>query len=172
MAEEKVLVLEKTNVTSAVWFLSLMATAIILPSFIHNQFITGPIVNATLFLATFFIGARAAMLIGLVPSVVALSSGLLPLALAPVVPFIMISNALLILSFDGLRKFNNILAAFTACIVKYLFLYGSCYLISNIIIQKTVATKAIIMMMSWSQLVTALVGAVIAFTVLRILKKV
>jgi len=173
MAKEKILVLEKTSVVSnAIWFLALITIAIILPSFVHNQFITGPIVNATLFLATFLIGARAAMLIGLVPSVIALSSGLLPVALAPVVPFIMVSNAILILIIDGLRKFNNILVGFIASIGKYLFLYGSCYLISNIIIQKTVAIKAIAMMMSWSQLVTALAGMVIALTVLKIMKKI
>lgn len=103
---EKVKVLEKIKVKEIAWFISLMAIAVVLPHYVHNQFITGPIVNAVLFLAVMTVGTGNAVLIGLVPSVIALVSGLLPAPLAPMVPFIMISNALLIVVFSALRKTN------------------------------------------------------------------
>ena len=52
--------------------------------------------NAVLIIAAVLLSPFEAVLIGLVPSAVALSSGLLPLALAPMVPFIMIGNAILV----------------------------------------------------------------------------
>ena len=99
-------VLEGIKWEASVWFVGLMLVASVLPRFVHNQFITGPIINATLFLAAAILGSGPAILIGLVPSVVALSSGLLPVHLAPMVPFIMISNAILILVFNYLKKIN------------------------------------------------------------------
>src|SRR4030066_2061396 len=106
MAKTKAQVLERLNIKSIVWFIALILIVGILPRFVHNQFITGPIVNATLFIGTVILGPASAMLIGLVPSVVALASGLLPMPLAPMVPFIMISNAILVWTFSYFRKIN------------------------------------------------------------------
>lgn len=168
----KTLILERTNINNAIWFSALMVVSLIIPHYIHNQFITGPIVNASLFLAAFMLGSGGAILIGLVPSVVALSSGLLPVVLAPVVPFIMIGNAILIVVFNNLRKFNTVFASIIAAIAKYLFLYLSVYWISNLITQKSAALKAASMMMQWPQLLTALMGAAIALILLKIFRKI
>ena len=170
MANTKVKVLEKVNWQSIAWFVGLMAVASILPRFIHNQFITGPIINATLFLGAVTLGTGNAILVGLVPSVVALSSGLLPIPLAPMAPFIMISNAILIVVFNYARKINFGAGAILASFTKYAFLYGTSYLVVNLIAQKTIAAKAAATMMTWPQLVTALVGAVIAFGILKLIK--
>jgi len=173
MANIKVNALEKTKVKweMIAWFIGLMAVASILPRFIHNQFITGPIINATLFLGAVTLGTGNAMLISLVPSVVALSSGLLPIPLAPMIPFIMISNAILIIVFNYARKINFGAGAILASLTKYVFLYGTSYLVAHMILQKTIAAKAAATMMTWPQLVTALVGALIAFGLLKVLKK-
>lgn len=124
MADTKIGILEKSKVNwqTITWFVGLMAVASILPRFIHNQFITGPIINATLFLGAVTLGTGNAILVGLVPSVVALSSGLLPMPLAPMVPFIMISNAVLIIVFNWMRKIHFGAGAIAASLVKYAFL--------------------------------------------------
>lgn len=164
----------QTNWQDISWFCGLIIVASILPRFIHNQFITGPIVNATLFLAAYILGSGSAILVGLVPSVVALSSGLLPVTLAPIVPFIMISNAILILVFNGIKKMTGFygVSAIAASLIKYLFLYISVSLVTNLIAQKTIALKAATIMMAWPQLVTALAGAIVAFGILKLINKI
>lgn len=176
MENTKVATLAKVDWKSITWFVGLMAIATVLPTFIHNQFVTGPIVNATLFLAAYYLGNGNAILIALVPSVAALSSGLLPLPLAPMVPFIMISNSILIVTFNWLRKifppaggFGS--AAIVSSLAKYLFLYLTATLIISKIMPQTLAGKAALVMMAWPQLVTALAGALIAFGIIKIIKK-
>ena len=169
MQNTKVKIWEKINWQSIAWFVGLMLIASILPRFVHNQFITGPIINATLFLGAAILGTGNAILIGLVPSVVALSSGLLPIPLAPMVPFIMISNALLIIVFNLTRKIHFGSAAIVASLAKYLFLYITATFIIKTILPNNFAIKAMATMMAWPQLVTALIGSVIAFGVLKII---
>ena len=161
----------KINWRVIAWFIGLMVVASVLPRFVHNQFITGPIINATLFLAAVNVGTGNAIMIGLVPSVVALSGGLLPLPLAPMVPFIMISNAVLILVFNQFKKMHFGTAAILASLAKYIFLYGTSFIVLNMFTQKTLAVKAAATMMAWPQLATALLGAVIAFGIIKVLNK-
>jgi len=170
MAKVKAQVLERLNIKSIVWSIALILIVGILPRFIHNQFITGPIVNATLFLGTVILGPASAMLIGLVPSVVALASGLLPMPLAPMVPFIMISNAILVWTFSYFRKINFGSGVVVASLVKYAFLYGTSLIVVNLISNQNIAAKAVTTMMAWPQIVTALIGGVIAFGVLKAYK--
>jgi len=171
MSNVKAKVLEGVKWETIAWFVGLMLIASVLPRFVHNQFITGPIINATLFLGAVTVGVGPAILVGLVPSVVALSSGLLPLPLAPMVPFIMISNAILILVFNYARKIHFGAGAILASLAKYIFLYGTSFLVVNLITQKTIAAKAAATMMTWPQLVTALAGAIIAFGILKLMKR-
>lgn len=167
----QVKVLEGVKWESIVWFVGLMLVASILPRFVHNQFVTGPIVNAVLFIAAVELGVGNAILIGLVPSVVALVSGLLPIPLAPMVPFIMISNAILIIIFSYLRKLNYWGGVLGATLFKYAFLYLTSTIVVNLIANKSIAAKAAATMMAWPQIVTALAGAVIAFGILKIYEK-
>lgn len=166
----KAIAVSKINVKTLAWFTSLILVASVLPHFVHNQLITGPIVNATLFLGAVTLSSGLATLVGLVPSVAALSSGLLPIVLAPMVPFIMISNAVLVLVFAFFRKNNFWLAAVIASLLKYFFLYATSFVVTNMILQKPVAAKAAATMMTWPQLVTALVGAIIAYGILKVVK--
>lgn len=168
---EQVKVLPKANVSSIAWFISLLAVATILPHYIHNQFITGPIVNAILFIAVIELGSGNAMLIGLIPSVAALISGLLPAVLAPMIPFIMISNAILIATFAGLRKTNYWAGVLGGTLFKYAFLFFTSTLVVNLITNKSVSAKAAATMMAWPQIITAIIGGLIAFGVLKLLNK-
>jgi hypothetical protein len=168
MMKTKIRELEKIDWQRIYWFVGLTAIVGIVPYYIHNQFITGPLVNAALIIGVVTLGTSPAITIGLVPSVVALSSGLLPITLAPMVPFIMISNAILVLIFAGLRKINFWTGIGAAALIKYLFLYITSSVVVGLITQQPIAEKASAMMMSWPQLATALVGGVIAWGVLRI----
>lgn len=162
--------MERINIKSLTWCVSLILIASFLPRVIHTQLVTGPIINATLFLSVFTMNSDSAILVGLLPSIAALSSGLLPVVLAPVVPFIMISNAILILIFSYLKKYGFARAAVTASVVKYIFLYTTSYFVTQMIAQKSIALKAATLMMTWPQLATALAGAVIAYFIVKTFK--
>jgi len=93
--------LSKIRVNYLAKFILLLALAIGAPVLgIHSQWITGSIVNMVLILSVFLVGVRGAVLIGLLPSTIALGTGLLPAALAPMLPFIIISNIILVLVFS------------------------------------------------------------------------
>jgi len=168
--------LEKINVGSLTQFIGLAGLAAALPFFIHLQWLTGPIINAILILVLFLVGVRSALVVALIPSLMALSGGLLPAVLAPVVPFIMISNAIFVLSIDRIYDWSKNmnrgywLGVIAGASLKFIFLYFSVSLISRLLIKQELAVK-VAQMMSWPQLATAILGGVIAFAVLKWLKR-
>lgn len=152
-------------------FALFLALLILMPAFIHFQWVTGPTVNAILFIATVILGPVQAMLLGLMPSTIALTAGLLPFALAPMVPFIMLSNVILVLIFYYLYKRNYFLALGISAFVKFAFLHQTVYwVMSRYLEQKLVATLSI--MMSWPQFFTAIIGGLVAYAFLKQIKKV
>lgn len=155
--------------TKTAIFASLLLLAVGVPAISHSQWITGPIVNATLFTSTFLLGPVAGILIALLPSLVALTSGLLPLPLAPMVPFIMVGNVLLVLLFHYLKSGNFALRVVPASIVKFLFLWQVTEQIMTQMLPDPVVTKLLVMM-TWPQLATVLIGGLITFSLLKTLK--
>ena len=170
MITTKTLAFKKEEIFALVQFSSLMAVATIAPFFLQ-QAIVGPAVNATLFISVVLLGSRNAMLIGILPSLVALSTGLLPPVLAPMIPFIMTGNVLLILVFSSLIKKNYWTGMITASFLKFVFLFGASSIVIDLLLNKDVAPK-VAMIMSYPQLFTALSGGLIAFLFLRSIKKV
>ena len=170
MITTKVLAFKKEEIVTSVQFISLLAVATLAP-FLLSQAVVGPMVNATLFISVVLLGARNAVLIGILPSLVALSTGLLPPVLAPMIPFIMTGNILLIMVFSSLRKKNYWLGMVTASILKFVFLFGASSIVIDLLLNKSVAPK-VAMIMSYPQLFTALSGGLIAFLFLRSIKKV
>lgn len=167
---------EAVNAKVAAQFLALAGLATALPFFIHLQLLTGPIVNALLILLLFLVGIRAALLVALIPSMMALAGGLLPVVLAPAVPFIMISNVLFILTID---QFYNLikneqkgywLGVILGAALKFIFLFASVSFITKLVLKKELAAT-VAQMMSWPQFATALAGGVIAWAVLKWLKR-
>jgi riboflavin transporter len=156
---------------------------VLLPTLVHNQLITGPLINTLLLLTTLTLGTSAALTIGLIPSLIALSRGLLPIALAPAVPFIMVSNAIYILVFakfiknDEIRK-NKItnkgfaLGVTAGSIAKFAFLTSASQLILPRLFTSAAITQKAAFMLSAPQLVTALIGGVIAFLAYKGIKRV
>lgn len=168
--------LERVNVQSLTRFIALAGVALILPFLIHLQWISGPIINAILILILFLVGIRSAMVVALVPSLMALSSGLLPAVLAPAVPFIMISNAIFVLSVDRIYDWskNTVrgywLGVLAGAFLKFAFLYVSVSWITKLLLKQNLAVK-VAEMMSWPQFITAVLGGMIAWIILKWLKR-
>ena len=147
-------------------FAVFLAILIVLPALIHNQWITGPIVNAVLLMAAILIGPMEAVILGLMPSAMALSTGLLPLPLAPMVPFIMIGNTLLIVVFCYLRNQNYAFRLGISALVKFAFLhFAAVFVISDLLEQGVLGKLAV--MMSWPQLATAIIGGIIIYPIVK-----
>ncbi len=163
--QEKTLVISKTNIVSLVQFLVLLSAAIFAP-LAHSQIITGTIVNATLFIAAVTLGLEGAIMIGILPSFFALLAGTLPAALMPLIPFIILSNTLLVITFIYLKKTNYWLKAVAAVGLKFIFLSSVSFFVINLLFKGKIAVVAATML-SWPQLITALSGAALAGLVLK-----
>ena len=167
---------EQVNINSIARFAGLASVAMFLPYLVHIQWITGPIVNAVLILTLLMFGFRNAVAIAMIPSLMALSGGLLPAVLAPVVPFIMTGNVILILCVDWF--YNNFrdktkgywMGVIVGASLKFLFLFLSVNVISNLLIKQELSIK-VAQMMTWPQFYTAMIGGMIAFGMLKVLRK-
>jgi len=157
-------------------FIALAGIASILPFYIHLQWVTGPIVNAILIIVLMLIGIRSALVLCLVPSLMALAGGLLPAILAPAVPFIMLGNVIFVLTVDYLYNYAKNaqtgywLGVIAAAGLKFLFLLVSVNFITELLVKQELAAK-IAQIMSWPQFATALAGGLIAWAVLKWLKR-
>ncbi len=139
------------------------------PLLLHQQWITGPIVNALLVATTLRIGAKQALLLAIIPSAAALAAGTLPLVLAPTIPVIIVGNMLLI-SGVQIFKTNPILGILTGAIVKFIWLTIASQWILQFFLPEAVLGK-VVTMLSWPQLATALIGGLFAIGVIHILKR-
>lgn len=142
-------------------FVALLGIALLAP-IVQNQFITGSIVNATLFASVFMLGLRGATAVAFFPSVISLGLGFLSPIMAPMVPFIILGNLILVGIFGLIKNKNYWLASISASVLKFAWLFITSQVVISLFIQKPVATK-IATMMSWPQLITALAGAIIAY---------
>lgn len=169
-------ILEKVDARSLTWFIGLAGAAAVLPFFVHVQLLTGPIINAIFILVLFLAGARSALVVALIPSLMALSGGLLPAILAPAVPFIMIGNVIFVLCVDLFYGWQPTAVGYwkgilVGAILKFVFLYLSVGWITKLLIKQELA-MAVARMMSWPQFATAVAGGAIAWIVLKWLKRV
>ena len=169
--------MERVNSAAIAKFLGFAGVATFLPFFIHIQWLTGPIVNAILILVLFLVGIRSALVLCLIPSLMALSGGLLPAVLAPVVPFIMIGNVLFIIIIDWFYNNlkNEIKAYWTGIVIasglKFIFLFFSINIIGKLLVKQELTIK-VAQIMSWPQFITALTGGMIAWVILKWLKRI
>jgi len=155
--------------TDVLLFVILLAAATFAP-YARNQFITGTIVNSALLAATAMLGIRAGLLIGIIPSAIALATGLLPTALAPMIPFVIIGNAALVTVFDYFRKLNYWVGSVSGSIVKFGLLYGTVSIVTHFITNQGIASS-VAYILGWPQLVTALAGSAVSFGILSLKNK-
>ena len=127
-----------------------------------QQLVTGTIVNAALFAAVMLAGFRAAAAVAVVPSLIALAAGTLPAAMAAMVPYIMASNIALAGIFAFLRRFGYWVAASVAVLAKFGILVLSAAVALTAITHGSVQL-ALASMMGWPQLITAILGGVVAY---------
>ena len=169
MNNVKALATDKSKIATLTKLVVLIGVAVAVP-FFHQQLITGPVVNATLFISTVILGTQMGMLVGLIPSVIALSIGTLPAVLTPMIPYIMISNVILILTFNYFRKKNFWLAVVSASFLKFIFLFATSTIVINLLLKKELA-ESVSAMMSYPQLLTALAGGILAALFLNLYNK-
>jgi hypothetical protein len=169
--ETKVGAIPKEKVLSAtryILMIGFLMLAPIIPG--HLQPVTGPIVNAILFLSTYFFILRDCYLLALVPSLIGAISGLLPAPLIPMIPYIIVSNFILIFVFAKFKNQNYWFAVMASSIAKFLFLFATSTFFMNLFFKKELPLK-IAQMMSWPQLATAVIGGVIAYLILLFLNR-
>ena len=151
-----------------IWTIGLIAAVIITPAiFAHtaqNQWITGTLVNAILFLAAYKLKIFNALLIAIIPSTIALIRGLLPLPMAMLIPYIILSNVILMTVFSIFKK-RILPGIILASLSKFLFLY----LITLFIVKGLNTT--LVTMFQWPQLATALAGGLLALMIFKNIPK-
>jgi len=156
----------KTN--DLIWTVGITMAIIISPAILAhtpaNQIITGTIVNSLLFLAAFRMPLANAIMIASLPSLIALTRGLLPTPMAMMIPFIITSNIALITTFSFFKK-TPLKGVLVASFLKF----GILYSVTLIFAQKLNAQ--FITMLSWPQLITALLGGFIFLSLLKIFSK-
>lgn len=152
-----------------IWTLGLTAVAIITPAILahapQNQWLTGSIVNAVLFLAAWKVPLGNAFFVAAMPSSVALMRGLLPAPMALLLPYIIFSNFLLIITYAAFKK-TPLLGVVGASLAKFAFLYATTMFLSGALVGK------LLVMFQWPQLITALAGGLIFLSITSIGKKI
>jgi len=169
-------VLEKVDVRELSIVIALTGLASFMPFFIHIQWLTGPLVNAILIIVLFLSGLRLAIMVSAVPSLMAFAGGLLPPFLSPAIPFIIASNIIFISViyyqyYSSNRREAYWSATFLGSFIKFVFLFLSAQFLS-FFLANAKATVVLGVMFGWMQLFSALVGAVIAFAILKWLKRI
>lgn len=140
----------------------LLAFAVAFQALGLPQAVTGPVVNAVLFLAAWTVGPVFGAAIGLLTPVVALWRGILAAPLAPMVPFIGLGNALVVLIFSYLKRVHPAAGIAVAAVVKWA-------LLSTAVRAFVTVPPPVAVAMQWPQLLTALGGGILAWAVWRAL---
>jgi len=165
MNREKTLTLDREKTLYLTKLIVLLGIATVVPLF-HQQMITGPIVNATLFASVILLGTQAGIMVGIIPSIIALSVGTLPAPLAPMVPYIMLGNVLLVLVFGFLKDKNYWLAVGVSSVAKFAWLFATSTIVIDLLLKKDLA-QSVASMMSWPQLLTALLGGLVVWSIFK-----
>lgn len=145
------------------------------------QPITGPLINTVLFLTAAWFGIFAGIILGCLTPIAALIRGQLPPVLAPMVPFIAVGNAVLVLvfilisakikfhfkSFQVMKEYAGI---FFAAVGKFLFLFLSVKFILPIVLNVKLSDK-IAFLMTTPQLITAFIGGILALILIKLFDK-
>ncbi len=125
------------------------------------QYATGPLVNTMLYVAATFVGIGGGVAIGLVTPVVAFVRGILLPPLGPMIPYIALGNAVLVIVFGLLERKGRlaaILGVVLASVAKFLVLSTAVRFVVEV-------KPAIARAMQAPQLFTALAGGAIALIV-------
>ncbi len=134
-----------------------------------SNFIIGSLVNASLAVSSVVVGIWGGIIISIAAPIIAfLQQHINFIWLVPVVAG---GNAVLVLLFGWLYKNHKVMAVVSSSVVKALVLYGLVMMSVRIFVVPGPAVAMLSLMFSWPQLVTAVIGGLLAITVLRALSK-
>lgn len=169
--EEKTITLSKTQ--ELVFEYSLLSLAFGIPFFISGpQFLTGTVVNTLFFLFALRSYSKKILPIVMLPSIGAVLNGLLfgtaSIFLLYFLPFIWISNYVMIVAFTKLIKKNSFgISVIISSLLKVLILF----LIAYIYTTTKVVPPVFLQFMGLFQLYTAVLGGICAFIIKTVLVK-
>ncbi len=136
-----------------------------------SQPLVGPLVNFTLIISAALVGTTSGVIVGCLTPLIAFFFGIMPLF--PLVPFIMIGNALFVFLFNIIRRNMNILGntvgIIIAALAKFAFLIISVKYIVTLIVPKI--PPKIIAAFSLPQLYTALIGGFLAIIIIKFIQR-
>lgn len=177
MQNNKIIYITQTAVMLAL----LIGAQFITRSF--GQFVTGSMVNLILLVSVFLIGIYGGVTIAILSPFLAFLAGIGP-AFVQIIPFIAIANTLFvvtawIISKNFITKLSvkdhviSSIGLIAASVVKFLFLWIGLVMIALPLIPgiKEKQAAAIGASFSWPQLVTALIGSILAIILVPHLKK-
>jgi hypothetical protein len=140
----------------------------------YNNFIVGPVVNAVLIIATASAGFWSGAAISVIAPLVSAFTNKAPIA--PLIiafsPFIIIGNLIIVECFYLLRKKSRITGIALGAVLKFGFLYASVSIFTSLVEMKPQVAATLINLFSWPQLLTAVIGGVVALVVLKLAGKV
>lgn len=145
-----------------------------------NQFLVGPIINAVLLVSVVICGTWWGIGIGILTPLLAFLIGQLAPIFGPFIPFIMIGNAIYVIAFGLIYKkvkasnaAKETIGVIIGSLLKFAFLFVSAVKIIHIlnISFSTLALKLLPTAMGILQLITSVIGGVIAIIIIEILRK-
>jgi len=148
-----------------------------------GQLVTGSIVNLILLVSVFIIGIYGGITLAVLSPLLAFLAGIGP-AFIQIIPFIAIGNALFVTIawFIAKKSISNMntkgilissTGLITASIGKFLFLWLGLVVVALPLIPgiKEKQVAVISASFSWPQLITALIGSILAMMIIPLLKK-
>ena len=171
-------------VTSTAVFIALLVTMQAVTAPLGNQFVTGSVVNLILIIALLTRGLTSGLAVAAISPIFAALVGVGP-AFPPLVPFIALGNIVFILAWflfgkllksdkPGIRyKVIGYLIAVVAALIKFLTLYAGIVLIAipHILSLNEKQSAVLSLNFSYPQMITAVIGGIIALTVVPPIQK-
>ncbi|MDF2988163.1 MAG: hypothetical protein K0R50_3673 [Eubacterium sp.] len=138
----------------------------------NSNFIVGPLVNMCLLVAAMTAGVAGGITIAILSPFTSLINNNAPVAAAllPFAPVIAVANIIFVLAFYLLYNKNKYVGLAVAALLKFGVLFLAIRLFLNIF-SFPKFTARLLEMFSWPQLITALVGGIVAIPVIYSLRK-
>ena len=139
----------------------------VIPGF--SNLVVGPLVNACLLISTGLVGIYSGTVIAILSPFVALFTGA-PIPL-PLLFFVALGNFVLVFLFHIFKK-KKVVGIISGAVVKFLVIYGSLILILPYFkVPAAQIAKLASNTFGWVQLITALIGGIVALPVILRLEK-
>lgn len=168
MINDKVGMLTRTAVLLAV----VVVVQMVGRSLPNSNFIVGPLVNMCLLIATMTAGVGGGIAIAILSPFTSLLNNNAPIAAAllPFAPVIAAANVIFILTFYFLYNKNKYAGVICASVLKFGFLFLLIRVFLNMF-DFPKFTEKLIALFSWPQLLTALIGGLVALPIIKAIVK-